>query len=208
MFINQINLEANTKDKIDWLIKFVYQTVKIKYVYTISNDGTKTKYYNRENKWYDNPIDVNDTICDGYSDCELDDFENINEKIYYKFEYHAEYFEADDEDYKMNESDLNMLMNNNISAIEFESTKPIIINNRSGFNDDHRGADHTKILLGFLPKVKLIPNNNIIRFKDFIMVCFDMKSHKFDFWYELYGGVVNTKTDKCINITVEFDHGS
>jgi hypothetical protein len=204
-----LNLEINTKKKINWLIDFIYQTVRIKYVYIFSNN-TKIKYYNRINKWHTHTIDNTDVKCDGYFDCELDDFETIKEKIYYKFDYHPEYFSHNNDDnYKINKKIFHSLMTNNIDAIYLKSTKPINIINRMGFNEDHRGSNHTKIILDFFHVAKLIPAKNIITFKNFAVACFNIKSHKFDFWYELYFGVKHVITnDKYIDIEVDFDHGS
>ncbi|XWV26904.1 hypothetical protein QJ857_gp0146 [Tupanvirus soda lake] len=207
-----INLDANTKNKIDWLIKYIYLTVRIKYAYTVSDNNTITKYYNSENMWSIDPQDRSES-CGGYWDCELK-FDNTNDDIFYEFIYNPQSYKDDlDENeygqYTMNESGINCLLYNSLDNIYLKSTKKIIIHNESGFNGDHRGSDHTKICLNFEPNVTLEPVDNKIAFKDFVKACFDIKSHKFDFWYELYCGVKNmNETDDSYIISVCFDHGS
>ncbi|XWV25565.1 hypothetical protein QJ856_gp0189 [Tupanvirus deep ocean] len=204
-----INLDKNTQKKIEWLIRYVYQTVRIKYAYTVANDGTITKYYNRENMWSQPPIDKNES-CGGYWDCELE-FESADGPIDYKFIYNPDSFDEErcDEEYAMNQNAKDLLLNNTLDNIFLKSSKNIIFDNISGFNDDHRGSDHTKICLDFEPHTTICQVDNKIAFKDFVKACFDIKSHKFDFWYELYCGTKDIKDiGNSYVITVCFDHGS
>jgi len=46
-------------------------------------------------------------------------------------------------------------------------------------------------------------------FKDLINSMYQIKSHKFDYWYELFCGVNQVNTSSTtIKININFDHGS
>ena len=205
-----IDLEIDTKNKIEWLINFVYNTVSIRYAYTISSDGNITKYYNRKNMWHDKPIRKSDNICCGYTECDFDDFKIINSDIYYEFIYDPNNYDDNNDEnanYELNASEFDLLITNDMDSINLLITKTIFIKNLSEFNKDHKGSDHTIVKMDFKPLVTLMPIENKITFRDFVIACFDIKSHKFDFWYESYGGIQKFNiTDDSIHIGVNFGH--
>ena len=206
-----INLEFDTKDKIEWLINFVYKTIHIRYAYTISSDGSITKYYNRKNMWHNKPIRKSDYVCSGYMKCDFDDFKMINSEIHYEFVYEPNNYNDDnvEANYELGENEFDSLITNDIDDISLVTAGTIFIKNFPGFNEDHRGSDHTIIKLDFKPVVTLVPSENKITFRDFIKACFDIKSHKFDFWYELYSGIRKFNIiDNKIYVEVKFDHRS
>ncbi len=201
-----INIPDDKKYFFDQLFRYVYETTQISYAYTKSNDNILTKYYNRNNMWYANSKETGE--CNGYSKCDFKDYETTKSPIFYKFKhepgkisYMVEKLDFDD--------DLLQNLQSRFFELHLETKKKIIIMNRAGINDDHRGSDHTKIKLPFHTKIILTPVDEKIPFEDFIRACFDIKSHKFDLWYELYCGInVVDKFDDSILIQVKFDHGS
>lgn len=104
---------------------------------------------------------------------------------------------------------LDIYANNNIetSKVKFISGSDIVIKNKCGFNYDHRGLNHTLIELPFLSKINLGKNFSL---KDLIIANSNLKSHKFDYWYELYTGCDVKKNEKKNSIVIElkYDHGS
>lgn len=104
---------------------------------------------------------------------------------------------------------LDIYANNKIDTgkIKFISGSDIVIKNNSGFNNDHRGLNHTLIKLPFLTKINL---GKKFTLKDLIMSNSNLKSHKFDYWYELYTGCKVKKNEKSntVSIVLKYDHGS
>ena len=101
------------------------------------------------------------------------------------------------------------LSNNNhiiISEIKFISNFDIIITNKDGFNYDYRGLSHTLIELPFLTKINL---GKEFTLEDLIISNSNLKSHKFDYWYELYTGCSSKiKNNNSVMIELKFNHGS
>lgn len=92
-----------------------------------------------------------------------------------------------------------------ISNITFELDKNILIKNPCGFNHDHRGSDHMLIKLPFVNQIEL---GKIFTLEDLIVGGFNLRSHKFDNYYELYS-TASCKVDiDKINVELNFDHGS
>ena len=80
--------------------------------------------------------------------------------------------------------------------------------NTSGFNDDHRGSDHCRIQLPFEPTVLLRAPFTLA---ELLQATFRLKSHKFDFWYELFiSASVQARPGKrtSMHVRMKFDHGS
>lgn len=104
---------------------------------------------------------------------------------------------------------LDLYANNKIAMeeVKFISGYDIVIKNKCGFNDDHRGLNHTLIELPFLTKINL---GKKFTLKDLIISNSNLKSHKFDYWYELYTGCKVKKNIKsnAVSIELKFDHGS
>jgi hypothetical protein len=96
------------------------------------------------------------------------------------------------------------LVNNGIEQLKICTTKKISLTNISGFNTDHRGSDHTQIILDFVKTYNLKPNSSI---KKFASALYHIKSHKFDTLYELYSACHITVDDTSIKIMLVFDHG-
>lgn len=93
----------------------------------------------------------------------------------------------------------------NKEKIVFISSKDIWLHNHSGFNDDKRGSNRTDICLKYHEKVCLTKK---FTYGDLLEKLFEIKSHKFDLWYELFCDANAVVTDKKITINMHFDHGS
>lgn len=92
-----------------------------------------------------------------------------------------------------------------LNDVKILSKKCLRLQNSHGINTDHRGSDHTKIILDFHDEFELENNCTLYKFAD---ACYRVKSHKFDYWYELYGAVSIKSTKSEFKIDLGFDHGS
>lgn len=86
------------------------------------------------------------------------------------------------------------------------SPKYIELINKRGFNNDHRGSNNTKVTLDFHDKYVI--KNKSCTIGNFADACYRIKSHKFDYWYELYTYVLVSSNGRHIKLNFEFDHGS
>lgn len=102
---------------------------------------------------------------------------------------------------------LDLSNNNHInkSKIKFISNNDIKIINKDGFNYDYRGLSHTLIELPFLTEINL---GKEFTLEDLIVANSNLKSHKFDYWYELYTGCSFKNINNSITIKLKFCHGS
>ena len=59
-----------------------------------------------------------------------------------------------------------------------------------------------------LPFEYYVNLQNNFSLEDLIIACYNVKSHKFNYWYELFcDTLIDVENDK-INILLNFDHGS
>lgn len=198
--------EENIKEFFTDLLKLVYQSYQISYV-----KHNKKNYFNCTNMWCGgkpkNTIKYchKDHKCDGYWDCILKKSNIIvnNDKLKYFFEMGSEF---DGETiHPLVKQILDHLESGN-NDITLKSNQSIKLINNHGINNDHRGSDHTLIELPFYSNVEL---GNTFEFDEFVKASFEIKSHKFDFWYELYCGVNKIQmSDNSIYVHTNFDHGS
>ena len=184
------------------LIGTLYQNSKLAYV--VSNNK---RYYNGGNTWYEPDSDIEDSDdkniyhCIGeYSndkcECKFDDEpDNIEE---YKItlndieDYDFNYLEECEEEDKDNNEILKLAIkkivpNPNHKLFNISVNTKIYLKNDSGINDDHRGADHTKIRLDFNPLYQLKSNT----LNAFLEGLYRIKSHKFDYNYEMFCIITN-----------------
>ena len=77
--------------------------------------------------------------------------------------------------------------------------------NSNGMNNDERGNNTFETQLDFYDIYIL---KNPITLLDFIDALYRIKSHKNDYWYELYCGVTVKAYDSWLRLTFKFDHGS
>ncbi len=152
----------------------------------------------------------NFNITDLYNKDDIYLFEN--NKYYGDVKLSNEYDKTKELGKKSKKIILDLYANNlvDISNIKFISNSNIIITNKTGFNNDHRGLSHTLIELPFLTKINL---GKEFTLEDLIISNTNLKSHKFDYWYELYTGCTiknnkKAKNNKSVVIELKFDHGS
>jgi hypothetical protein len=205
------NLNIDLEYKLHKLVETIYKTIEIEYVYIIKN-GKKIKFYNKYKNLncncecdYDchNNCDYicecESDICNGVIDCHFQGKIGTSKKIYYVFKY-LPCIENELVSFGDN--------GNDFENIYLECDKIINLNNKKGINHDTRGADETKLVLDFHDKFTLKPINGKIPLKKLINACFRIKSHKFDFWYELYCDLKCKKHSDRYEVYVRFDHGS
>lgn len=175
---------------LDVLIRYVYDTTEIT---TVEYDGET--YYNDKNNGYDFYTQKNDNIkynIEYYSDlCQPDYYEPHDQPQHDLYHYIADNVKDPDK-----------------TIIRLSSSiKTICLNNTSGYNYDPRGGDRVAIPLDFHDYYE-VKNNCLL--SAFFAACYRIKSHKFDFWYELYCGVDKTdiKKDGKLMVNITFDHGS
>ena len=206
------------------LLRGIYDSFEIYYVV---NKGKN--YMNCSSMWYDATeirekfkqekikIVHKEHICSSYFECNIKSKINVknvdvNEIKYIfggKFRFDDENF--DKEYYVKVKTLLEEIENKNethtISNIKFvlEKEKSVKIINDHGINEDHRGSDHMIIKLPFMSNVEL---NNEFTLKDLIIACTNIKSHKFDNWYEMYCYSKCEIMNNQIIINTIFDHGS
>jgi len=201
--INKNTHTLSTKDLevfFDTLIKSIYETVDPPEYFKCNGK----KYYNHTSSWYESSK-KNMTECTDYWNCTMKNRKIVDGDIEYVFNGLDKFSLCDDiSDEDCSNKIIEMIENIDEDTL-FKFDKKVILSNESGFNDGHRGADHTSIILDFHDEYKL---NRTFTFKDFVTACFKIKSHKYDMWYELYEECVIEKNDNSINIITSFDHGS
>ena len=102
----------------------------------------------------------------------------------------------------------NFLLNNSPKKLHIGDFKKITIVNERGINDDARGIRYLDWKLYFWNEFSIHKESGIT-LHDLIIAAYKTKSHKFEYGYEMYGGVVDLRVkDDCLRITTTFDHGS
>lgn len=224
-----INIDKYVENDIFWseLFNIINRSFDILY-FTYKDKH----YFNCSNQWYDGKDIIKqmkelnikpshrDCNCDGYFECD-NPSKYCKKKVEpYEITYtFSGYFKLDedkeDEEYKG--EDLKNWKNiknffqkiTNLGLkpeeIKFCTKERIKFVNNDGFNHGHRGSDHTKIKLPFLSEVELDKEFSLY---ELILTNTNLKSHKFDKWYELYCGAKCKKINNKIIVNLDFDHGS
>jgi hypothetical protein len=100
---------------------------------------------------------------------------------------------------ELTEEEIDIL--SNITSICFVDIE--YIRNVSGPNKDTRGMKHNEEKLPWFEEIKL-EKNKIYTLDEVAELYFKIKSHRFDCWYEMFGGA-KIKDNKLL---FNFDHGS
>lgn len=184
------------------LVGYIYETHEIK---SVVYKGLE--YYNQPNQWNDTepPDTVHDplTRCTGYDECEFEEGKElvrISPKNGEKIKYNIGRIELDADD-----DSILFQIDKVFGRGGIIHSKPLVLM-YDDFNEDHRGSDHTRIILDFPEEVKLKPS--LTKMEDFTDALFRLRSHKFENNYEMY---FNTHTEIRKNeicVTLDFDHGS
>jgi len=233
--MHEINLLDISSDKNFWLQLFAvvnrdYQIDWIKY--------KNKNYFNCENTWYDAeeilekmkeknilPAHINHECCE-YDECENKfkynktntnisdieyvfsgsiDLEDLADRVDDKHDNNNKNINPES-NYKINKI---ILMISKLKLepkeIKFISEFNIKIVNKCGFNHDHKGSNHTLLKLPWIDEVNL---GKEFTFFDLLSANYNLKSHKFDKWYELYCDVSCEKLNDLVIISLNFNHGS
>jgi hypothetical protein len=225
-----MQIQLDELDNIDEFWSQLFRVISNSY----SLDYVKYKgknYFNCTNMWYE-ASDIlgkydgdvkfchKDHECGGYSDC--DNCSKYNKRKVNSNE--IKYFfsgKFSTSELAVDEDDLTDTINKKILEIEkyastidgisvlksikFVSEKNVIVINQCGFNKDHRGSDHTLIKLPFETKIVL---GNEFSLEDIVVSFTNLKSHKFDGWYELYCGAKCKINQDDMIMELNLDHGS
>lgn len=186
------------------LIRFIYDTHAL---FSFEYDGKE--YHNQPNQWYFGEYDgfPHDPVtpCKGYDECEFEEDQELvrvkpkkGKKIKYNIDWEGMDF---DEESKPLSYEIGRIFNGN----PILHSRSLILINES-FNEDHRGSDHTRIILDFPGKVELKEKKT--KMTDFIDALFRLRSHKFENWYEMYYSAEVSSNKSAIIVDVIFDHGS
>ena len=221
------------------LVQYIYDNIDLETVECkMSKFGLTKTFCNILNEWYNprNRVSLKSLIkCDKFmkgmrnkyymtpiSDIKYNlRFEEIrklrNEEGEVLINYKFEDYEEDESKYEiLNKEHINKIisinnyfkenMTDDLNNVIFISKYKLKLVNTSGFNYDTRGSDNTIINLDF--HSEYILNENFTLY-DLAIGCYKIKSHKFDKWYELFLGCVETNLiDGELVINLSFDHGS
>ena len=127
-------------------------------------------------------------------------------------------YECEDEDYnnkynilKSSAKDILLLIeetNKKISIynIKFVLDKCINLQNIGGIYDEcNRGSDNMVISLPFETNIKLQKEFTL---EEMITALYNLKTHKFDYWYELFSGATVKVSNTEIDLDIILGHGS
>jgi len=93
----------------------------------------------------------------------------------------------------------------NFLDIEFIHEKSLHFINKRGRNYDMRGADDTVVVLPFEQYIEM---NNKITMGELLTSLYTIKSHKFDYNYEMYFEIILRHSSHYNRCDFTFDHGS
>lgn len=185
----------------DRFMYWLYDNTSVESVsFKSSVDGKEQTILQYKNTWSCGEVDSSKE-CDGYRDCDLNLPEpSVDGTVTYNISMDDQ--SPDESECKL-KIDFREFVRDYMDK-EFLQNYKIVLINDSGFNQDHRGSDHTRIELPFYSRCTLYKNT----VREFIQGMYRIKSHKFDHWYELFcHTTVSKKKDKII-INVTYDHGS
>ena len=210
-------------DFMDVLFKYIYNTVEL---VSVTYTGNREKYKNkkfhpRTNMWYFSDAQRGehdpDIECECDSNCDLDHIVigDCNHKtLDYEFKFKPEVadtnyvFQDDENKAKLFVKLSKFLKTKDFKKISIVSESTIHLRNPFGINQDHRGSDHMAIQLDFNNYFGIEYGTNPL--EEFFDAAFRVKSHKFDFNYELFCGVSTRiyPTALAFDLYFDFDHGS
>ena len=183
----------------------------------------KRTYLNRSSTWYTRKCKGEhydpDIECTGYDGCEygVEDCDEIPasarfivsdpQNIKYNLAWDTTSFEEFAETNEWSEESVSKFIK--ISEIDPKHVKlnfgRLDLSNSCGFNRDHRGSDHTRIVLDFA-ETQVLQDGCTLH--DYATAFHRLRSHKFDSWYEMFCGAEISKTDAGYAIDLGFGHGS
>lgn len=197
------------------LFDFINFFIEIDYVYTRDKRDEKTFikiYRNRGNMWYDGLSKKR--VCKEYSECSFIDYATTELPIFYKLKIEkdrenikTELYNSDEE---VDQKEMDLFTGCSLDT-KFICPKPIQLEHNSDKpNYDHRGSNHTKIILLWNKNWTVIPKNDTITLGELAECYYRIKSHKWDQNYELFcrSKIDSARFDDVIRIKMTFDYGS
>lgn len=174
------------------LVKLLYKCSCLDHVYIFSNEVKQVYRTHDPFHVYSEPYDG-----DIYYKIEFD-FSDIEEKLTFGYDEKDEDDDAIDEKRRVNE------IVQNLNNLVFPENYTVTLVNNCGINFDERGSNKTEIELDFNDTWKLKTNS----VADLVEGLYRIKSHKFDYWYELFCDITMKITGNEIFLNFVFDHGS
>jgi hypothetical protein len=199
-------------------------------IFGIINNSTALKfidynykfYFNCQNLWYNPHKNIKNNKqqflahenykCIGTNECTcLNNINkidvNINEiTYYYDFNIDPDYIDEYNNQFNKIIKELFVFFEDIYAEpikIKFFSKKNIIIRNISGFHNGHQGSNHTVLKLPFKTEQNIGKNFTL---NDLIVTNIDLKSHKFDNWFESFNKCNIIENDNEIIIELIFNH--
>lgn len=187
------------ENNLNTLIKYTYDRYKLDHNKLIEQYGEREGLgtYDFEVDDYDDSWDTE------FQPYELNDGEE--DDIYPILDSEENYI--DDPEYNLDlvEQMDHFLEDHGPDDLVFANYNTMIMKNLNGVNSDARGVRAIDWKLTYYGTRYMYGN---ITYWEFIDHLFKCKSHKFDFWYELYCGVEVEVEDKILKLSLGFDHGS
>ena len=214
-FDPEITLENLPSGFWSFLLDKILSYSRLEYVIACQN-GKKIKFRPHPNMWHGEENSGKE--CKGYEECDLPEPVEVEGPISYHIK--KDKYEEEDLDFLMEEmvkkgwteSRIKRVAQSLLSFAEWNCRKTIVfLNEMTRPNDDHRGSDHTSIKLDWNRTFAVVPINGKITFFQLAEALYRVKSHKFDYTYELlgYSGITKiSELNNCITISVNFDYGS
>ena len=215
-----LNIDELSDDEISILIEDIYESTRIKYI--IYDNKTYYGTDSLDNKSGSGSIHDPRRECglpDGYIDECLTPpvITNINENdiqyVFNKYYNYGVYISGDlltkAKDMGVSKKFIKKLQNYNYNQVFLTSnTKNYLrLLNPRGVNIDHRGSNHCYLELPFInDQILTLP----ISLSDITTPLYNIKSHKWGKWYELYCNchIENNINTNYIMLKFDFDHGS
>lgn len=202
-------IDLNNSNKLEDVITYLYETSRIDFILFKNK-----KYYEIINKWGGTASIMNDKgksmYCEGSEHCDIkcNFFPNNPDEVKYVLEMHHN---TNMYIYKIQNINLIRKIKNydwdKVLFCDYKFNKTYVnLNNKSGYNSDHRGSTHCEVYLKFYDTIRLNIPFTLHELADKLI---RIKSHKWNYWYEFYmKSELDYKNLDMIDINVFFDHGS
>lgn len=204
---NTLHFTEEIQNEVNTLVKFIYANYPLDYDLMVkeNNNLINGSEYdhgednNRNNRYIDydcngkNNVKYHYNIPENLDDCDVCEHKK-NSASYNILNELIEYFSDKTKQF----GDLKFTYNT------------IDIANIRGINSDSRGVKKLDWHLLYKPVLNIVPENgsNHITLLQFVDSLYDIKSHKFENWYELYCGCDALLNSNTLIILCDYDHGS
>lgn len=197
-----LHLSTDKNKDMNTIIKYIYNNYRLDYDLMKNNniDLIDNSKYDFEEDDYDKNWD----ICFDGCGTHTVKFEYLNPK----FDYNGEHEENVSLEL-IAELD-NYLKTYDASTLQIGNTNSILFSKENGINHDSRGVRKLDWIIKYSPVCILQSSNDVIHFKNIMDALYTIKSHKFEYWYELYCDcqIADTKKGGDFYVACNYDHGS